>query len=292
MRLHLTLHCRSGSRIPINYAYEFSAWIYKVLANADPAFATWLHEHGYTLEGNKRFKFFTFSQLQIQPPFRIEPERQAIRIESGKVSLVLSFLLDDTLEQFVTGLFRQQQFGIGNAQYYPTDFTVQAVEILPKPVFRETMRFRTLSPICVAASEEGIRHAQYRHPNDPDYLELLINNLLQKSQIATHSITVSTASKESTTRTSQLPNPEPPTKNVKPQNMNFKLLSDPRQKGITLKSHTQAQTKVIGYTYDFEITAPPELLEIAYYAGFGTENAQGFGCVEIIGKYTSTMSET
>lgn len=277
MRLHLRLECRPGSRIPINYAYEFSSWIYKVLANADPAFATWLHENGYALEGNKRFKFFTFSQLQLQPPFRIESQQQAIRIESGKASLILSFLLDDTLEHFVTGLFRQQQFGIGNILLRPADFSVQSVEILPKPIFKETMRFRTLSPICVAAYEEGREHAQYRHPSAPDYQELLFHNLLQKSQIATHYSTASiesTESKESKASTA--------TNSQTSKLSNFKLLSEPRQKGITLKAHTKAETKVIGYTYDFEITAPPALLEIGYYAGFGTENAQGFGCVEIM----------
>ncbi len=277
MRLHLRLECRPGSRIPINYAYEFSSWIYKVLANADPAFASWLHENGYALEGNKRFKFFTFSQLQLQSPFRIESQQQAICIESGKASLILSFLLDDTLEHFITGLFRQQQFGIGTILLRPADFTVQSVEILPKPIFKETMRFRALSPICVAASEEGLKHAQYRHPNTPDYPELLINNLLHKSNIATHYTTASTLKPQ----TSKTPNAEPQNlQTSKPPN--FQILSEPRQKGITLKSHTKGETKVIGYLYDFEITAPPELLEIGYYAGFGTENGQGFGCVEVM----------
>lgn len=264
MRLKLSLNCRPGSRIPFNYQYELSSWIYKTLAQAEPAFASWLHEQGYTLEGNKRFKFFTFSHLNLQSPFRPERERQSIRLDSGRAELILSFLLDDTLEHFVTGLFRQQQFGIGNPQFYPVDFTVQSVEILPKPEFTHTMQFRALSPICVAANEEGKEHAQYRHPNDADYTDLLINNLIQKMNTAKHYIS------------------HPDSKPVHVSALLFDLKSEPRQKGITLKAHTKGQTKVVGYTYDFQITAPPELLEIAYYAGFGTENAQGFGCVEII----------
>jgi CRISPR-associated endoribonuclease Cas6 len=31
--------------------------------------------------------------------------------------------------------------------------------------------------------------------------------------------------------------------------------------------------------FDFELRAAPTLLEVGYYAGFGVENAQGFGCV-------------
>ncbi|HMO41087.1 MAG TPA: CRISPR-associated endoribonuclease Cas6 [Saprospiraceae bacterium] len=264
MRLKLNLQCQPGSRIPINYAYECSAWIYKTLARADPEFAAWLHQQGYALEGNKRFKFFTFSQLDLHPPFHIEPERQSIRIESGSASLILSFLLNDALGHFVTGLFRQQRFGIGNARIPATDFQVQHVEVLDRPTFTHTMRFRTLSPICVAASEIGKTHAQYRRPTDADYASLLSKNLVQKMNTARYYMQ----------DTMMHPVHNSP--------LLFDLQSDPHQKGITLKAHTPAATKVIGYNYEFGITAPPELLEIGYYAGFGTENAQGFGCVEII----------
>ena len=41
--------------------------------------------------------------------------------------------------------------------------------------------------------------------------------------------------------------------------------------------------KIIGYhQFDFEITAPIKLLEIGYYAGFGTKNASGFGFCDVI----------
>jgi len=261
MRLQLSLQCRPGSRIPFNYQYEISSWIYRTLAQADPAFAEWLHQQGYTLEGQKRFKLFTFSHLQLQPPFQPEPQRQSIRLDSGQARLTLSFLLDDTLEHFVGGLFRQQEFGLGNPRFYPADFSVVSVEILPRPVFMPTMRFRALSPICLGTVVDYNPHAQYLSPLDDDYERLLLQNLTYKFSTAAHYA------------------PAGPIHHNPDLSAHFELLSEPRKKGITLKAHTPQETQVIGYTFDFELTAPPHLLETGYYAGFGEKNAQGFGCV-------------
>lgn len=262
MRIQLSLQCRPGSRIPFNYQYELSSWVYRTLAQADPAFAEWLHAQGYSLEGKKRFKFFTFSHLQLEPPFRPEPQRRAISLDSGRARLTLSFLLDDTLEHFVGGLFRQQAFGLGNPQFYPADFSVVSVEILPRPVFTSTMRFRTLSPVCLGTAIPGNPHAQYLSPLDDGYEQLLLQNLSHKFATAKHYAPAGAQAAGN---------------GLVPR---FELLSEPRKKGVTLKAHTPQETHVVGYTFDFALTAPPELLETGYYAGFGEKNAQGFGCVE------------
>ncbi len=265
MRIQLTLHCRPGSRLPLNYQYEFSSWIYRTLAQASPEFATWLHEQGYSLEGYKRFKLFTFSRLQLHTPFRIDKAAQAIVLTSGRAGLTLSFLLNDALGHFISGLFQQQRFGIGNARFPAVDFEVQSVELLPPPVFEPVMRFRTLSPVCVSAAEAGHPHPQYRSPEAPDYAELLLGNLQEKLLTANHYV------------------PSPALHPATPAAVqHFRLLSQPQKNGITLKAGTPQETKVIGYAYDFELSAPPALMEIGYYAGFGVENAQGFGCVGVI----------
>ena len=56
----------------------------------------------------------------------------------------------------------------------------------------------------------------------------------------------------------------------------------PKSKLITIKSGTAAQTKVKGWVFDFELDAPRELVEVGILAGFGKENAQGFGCGELV----------
>ena len=72
MRFKLTLNVNKnafGNRLPINYQYEQSAVIYRILASGNEQFAMWLHENGYQLESGKRFKLFTYS------PFKVEKRR-------------------------------------------------------------------------------------------------------------------------------------------------------------------------------------------------------------------------
>jgi CRISPR-associated endoribonuclease Cas6 len=38
---------------------------------------------------------------------------------------------------------------------------------------------------------------------------------------------------------------------------------------------------LIGYMYEFDLTAPAELQKVGYYAGFGHLGSQGFGCVGV-----------
>lgn len=62
----------------------------------------------------------------------------------------------------------------------------------------------------------------------------------------------------------------------------FTLLSQPRQKGITIKAGTPQQSKLVGYQYNFKIKADAELLRMGYYCGFGEKNSLGFGCCETL----------
>lgn len=75
MRFLLNLNIdkrRNGSLLPLNYQYECSALIYKILFNANRDYATWLHENGFTGD-KKQFKLFTFSRFYF-PKYKIERE--------------------------------------------------------------------------------------------------------------------------------------------------------------------------------------------------------------------------
>lgn len=64
MRFVITLRVNArkfGRLLPLNYQYEMSAVIYKILSSADTEFATWLHENGFQMDNGKQFKLFTFS---------------------------------------------------------------------------------------------------------------------------------------------------------------------------------------------------------------------------------------
>lgn len=248
MRLKLTLRYPKGKPIPVNYNYLLSSWIYKQLSKANPGFATWLHEQGYSGEAHRKFKLFTFGQLR-GAPFRID--RDTITYNTDKLEWELSFAVPDALQNFVAGTFQNLHLGIGDGSLAPVDMYIEYVEIINKPVFQPIMRYRTETPICISRHVTGEKNAYYVFPNEADFGSLFLQNLYQKG--------LSTGM-ESTM----------------PLETSFQLLDNPfRSKLIQIKD-----TKIRCFLFDFELKAPRQLQELGYFAGFGLENAQGLGMVQ------------
>lgn len=257
MRLKLTLNYRPDSTLSLNYHYALQAVIYKVLERADPVFSNWLHEYGYEGTGEKKFKLFAFSPLEGYPYF-IDKHKQTIIFRGDTVIWQVSFYVDEGMEKFISGLFQNQIFDVVTPAGR-TQFTVQSVEMLAPPNFSTTMRFRATSPICIAEKDENHKHKQYRTPNDVNYDNLFFGNIKDKHK---------SVNKDST---NDAPTPT------------LKILSEPRMKGLTLyKKEAAETTKTIGYTFDFEITAPETWLRAGYDAGFGSNNPIGFGFCEVL----------
>ncbi len=276
MRFTLILQISSSNRIlPINYQYPLNSWIYKVIQSADAEFSRFLHDEGYRL-GNKSFKLFTFSPLTCQP-FKIYPQEQRIAFYGQEIKLQISFLIDQAAEHFIQGLFAGQQFSLGD-EISRVDFEVVRIEAHPRPVFESTMRYRSLSPIVISTKVEGQAHAQYVHPNEEQYPDLFLRHLVQKYAAVDATATAAVPQLSDATNNLEWEGRE---RNA--ARWQIQLLNKPRKKGIHIKQHSRQHTQVIGYLYDFELTAPPEVQEMAYYAGFGEKNSLGFGCVKNIG---------
>jgi CRISPR-associated endoribonuclease Cas6 len=256
MRIKLTLQ-KTGraSLLPINYNYEISAWIYKIIRGADTDYADFLHNQGYTLAG-KQFKFFTFSALHI-PKRNIVGDR--IEILSEEISLLVSFWVEEASEKFIIGLFQNQALRLGD-KISQVDFMVRQVESMAWTLPEDKVRFRMLSPLVVSRkNDRGLD--DYLSPTEPDFEKLLLKNLLDKYMAAGKPVPAS----------------------WQDYAFGFRLLTEqPKEKRIILKAHTPQQTKVKGYLFDFELVAPVALLEAGYLAGFGRYNAEGFGCVEVV----------
>lgn len=260
MRFTLTLSVNKtahGNLIPLSYSYELSAWIYRVLASSDAVFASWLHDNGFSQE-NKRFKFFTFSRLLFNDAKPIKGTDR-LAIYSSQAKLFISFLPEKSTEEFVKGIFLDNEFTIGDRKS-KVKFRVDSIELLPSPDFSKGYgQFQTLSPINVAMKDDKGR-AVYISPenNDYDYGQLLVNNLKEKYRIY-HG------------------------KELADENdFEFKILSPPRSKLIIIKSDTPTATKVRGFEYTFYLKADPELLRIMYACGAGEKNSVGFGMVEVV----------
>ena len=75
MQFKITLRCLDSEPVlPVNYQYELSAWIYRVIRYADADYAEYLHRNGHRTPERKSFKLFCFSHLDV-PQRRIEGDR-------------------------------------------------------------------------------------------------------------------------------------------------------------------------------------------------------------------------
>ncbi|NOU45906.1 MAG: CRISPR-associated endoribonuclease Cas6 [Bacteroidales bacterium] len=256
--LTLSLPDKQNRVLPVNYQYPLSAWIYKTIHQGNHEFAEFLHSKGFAL-GERTFKFFTFSRLQFPDHgFHITGDR--MHIDANTIQLRISFLVPEAMQHFVSGLFKNQQFELGD-KISRVAFVISSIEAQSIPCFTGTMTFRTLSPIVISHHIEDVKTAAFIAPDDERYEQFITDNLTNKYLAAMQSGLVSQRIDF----------------NNDHQGVRFKLLGKTKMNGIFIKAGTPQQTKIIGYLFDFQITAPTELIRIGYYAGFGEKNSLGMG---------------
>lgn len=256
---------RQGAVLPYSYQYELSAWIYKMISSSNSQLATFLHSKGYG-QGFKNFKLFTFSNLYI-PQFKTTPE--GLKILSPTIDFTISFLVDEVAASVVQPLFEQQTFTLGNKQSQ-VPLRVDSILTQPLHITSNTIRFRTTSPMVVSNFEviddQGKTQAKYLHPHNERYEALFFKTLLDKHQSAVHHQFIA-----------------PATAPLAAKPMQLRVLGQKvRSKLIEIKAGTAAATKVRGYLFDFEVTAPNELLKVGLLAGFGAQSSMGFGTCKIL----------
>jgi len=259
IQLQIPSENQNSQYIPINYQYELSSWIYKTINKGDPIFAEWLHSNGYS-SGSKSFKMFVFSNLKI-PEYKIE--NSYINILSNEISFVISFMLNETAEPFIHGMFKEGELSLGDISKQ-TLFTVKSIERLPDPDFEKNIFCRTISPMVVSGklSTEN-KHTTFFNPKDTQFEDIFISNLIHKFiALSQHSNKIVDISAES--------------------DIKLRCAGKFKEKLITIKANTPSQTRVKGYLFDFELQAPLILKKIAYHAGCGEKNSLGFGCIDII----------
>lgn len=264
-RLILATAVKRGNEtaIPVNYQYELSSWIYKILNLSNPEFARWLHDSGF-INAHRKFKLFTFSNLK---PARYQIKGDRMFIAPEETELIISFFLPDAVEHFITGLFKNQHLRLGD-KISSADFIIRQIEKLPDVEFKHHMCFSTISPMIISSnSQRDGKYPQYISPQDDQFADLFINNLVAKYMALAEAgkIGINKQDLQADDRIA------------------FKLNGEPRSKLIKIKAGTSQETFLRGYHFTFELSAPEELVRIGYYAGFGEKNSLGFGCVEEVG---------
>jgi len=239
-----------GNALPFSYQYELSAYIYHMLAKGNAAYAAWLHQNGFESDG-KQFRLFTFSPLFVK--IAIDKTKNRLLLIDDKATLQISFLPERSTEEFVKGVFAEQQFTLGDKQS-KVQFAIQQIQMMPTPSIDGELRGETLSPLCLAKqTNEGKIH--FYSAAEPEAGKAIVNNLINKySAFYGRPFEGESA-------------------------FEWETLTEPRSKLITIKADTLQQTKIKGSLCKFRLKADPALLHIGYETGLGEKNAMGFGCI-------------
>jgi CRISPR-associated endoribonuclease Cas6 len=274
MRIRLRLRpLQQQCVIPINYQYPLSAAIYKILAEASPQYAAWLHDKGYLGTDGKPRKLFVFSRLSLDHA----------RQDGGFLLLdhllfadlyVSSPLLEDFINNFVSGLFTLQKIEIGNHQTVAR-LMVEEVSVEAPPAFYDEMAsipnavmevpFTCLSPIVLSTQEDrqGKLSQRYLKADDPDLSEAVRANLLEKFYALT----------------GQAPQNDELIFRLDQNYLQRRGGPDRVSKLITIREGTPEEIKVRGFLAPFTLECGLELLWCAYECGIGEKNSLGFGMI-------------
>jgi CRISPR-associated endoribonuclease Cas6 len=259
MRLKITLRQTKPEQvIPLNYQYPLSTVIYKIIESSNSEYAKWLHDKGF-INGNKRFKFFTFSSLRVKD-YEIKGNKMILK--SRYIDFTISIVADETLENFVVGMFKNKKISIFDS-ITRADFEIKTVEKEVMNELKEEMKFRTISPVVLSKRTEynGKDSEKYLSPYDEEYKEFIKKNLEEK--YLAYAITLNK-----------------PVNDLKFEE--FELIGEPRSKLISVREGDNGETKIKGYMFDFRLKADPRLIDIGYSAGFGKLCSLGMGCVKVI----------
>lgn len=260
MELLLTFQNLQESRIPINYQYYISSWLYKVLSTGDENYATFLHEQGYRVEERevKNFKHFCFSFLQFTDWSK---DNEFFYIKGPELWLRVRFHVDEALKNFVKGLFQDQMLRIKNGPNSMAIFATKSVDLVDTKAGKLPIRFRAISPIVISRKQEN-GNDRYLKPGEEGYEDLFMHNLVDKVKASFMQWNNS----------------------WNPADWHLKILTPPEQiksKKITIKPDTD-KIEVRGFLFDFELNAPHEAIIVGLESGFGKECGQGFGFTDIL----------
>jgi len=238
-----------GNRLsfPLEYNQSIQGFIYH---NIDKTLASFLHDKGFITKG-RTFKLFTFSRLLGK--YRISKER--IEFEE-RVKFWIASPVDNLIESFASNLARKPEVFLGDERFYVTSIEVK------QKLSCDNAEIFMLSPVTVYSTllkpEGGHptrmgKKTYYYNPKEEDFGRL-VNENMKKKYTAFYRKEADNLAMDITP--------------VKVRASDEKIVS---YKGFIIK----------GWMGRYRIKGNEELISLAYDAGLGAKNSQGFGMFEI-----------
>jgi len=244
--------------IPANYRENFLGFLYGLL---DKNKGDFLHNKGYMdpVTG-KRFKLFTFSSFLPYEPY--EKEKSKIEYQKDKkvfifhdckkLRLVFSSLDEEIILTVMLALLKKGKIILKDQTFF-----VEGINIT-RPEYKKKIRIKTLSPITVYSTlytlDKSRKKTYYYSPFEKEFERLIIENLNRKYRAFTGYENVSLDGR-------------------------IKVIQVVKNEGKIIQFK---QTVIKAWDGIFELELPEPLFYVAFGAGLGSKNSQGFGCIKEI----------
>lgn len=230
--------------VPVNYNHLVQAIIYDSISSK---LARKLHDRGFSI-GKRKFRLFTFSR--ILGDYTLDKENDCI-VFTPPFGLVVNSVMNEFIEELAVELLRKKFVRIASHRV-----SLASAEVADTTIDRDKIRIRMLSPVTIYSTlshPDGRKKTYYYSPYETEFRQLISENVVKKFRAY-----FSRAPQGSISLT--------PLK-VNPSNQKIVLY-----KGTIIK----------GWTGIYELSGDPELMKMAYDAGLGGKNSQGFGCFEVV----------
>lgn len=229
--------------MPIHYNNILQAVILNWLGNEN--YQKFIHDFGYKV-GKRKYKLFTFSK--IYGKFKIDRERKTIDFFDN-AHFTISSLENKFLSYLATNVIEKDNFKFGN-----NIVNVNSIETVNNKI-SEREEVYTKSPIVMYSTFKNYKgnKTYYYSPLEREFSELIRKNLIHKYEAYYNKL---------------------------PLRDDFSI-SPINKKGLKERVVIYKDYVIKGWDGEFLLEGSEELMNIAYNAGIGSKNSQGFGCVEI-----------
>lgn len=285
--------------LPTDYQIQLASYLSILLNTPSALFMQRLHQNGYLTPAETVFDAFTFSPIQN---------------EGDKYAFILSLCIDDSFEHVVKSILYEQSINLIAPNNQAILLLIWTISRLPDPNWGKddliTLRFRCVSPLYLHKNNNSAAIVQ---PNQRGFKTKFFGNLVDRFLALRH-LLFTTPLKDTPPEpppttymplfVEQMPTAMPQWQSTEPVRQSiskkqnwlqsvlpsnvvyaFKLLTEPKTT-LQLANDKTAEPTPMLYQYDFELTAPTQLLRIGYEAGFGENTSMGFGFVEMIDQQT------